>query len=879
MELFRFAIITLVFLIHKCYCENYDKENLKKLTEYRQQHRKTVDGRLCAAAFVQDDNTYTDCTKSTDPNGLTGREWCYVEVQLIGKGNRDWDYCKGVINYDIVRSKARTFFQAKSNELNSAIKKLDMEYKKLGGVYEKYEENCGTTSELIKKRIEEINDIAKASSRNINKLLLQASSINDMETKLYELDDEIETNRKSFLNNKKNCSILKGYAIEDKADGLTGSYYDNAYFSGYPLSINNDKYINFIWDSGVPIEMIPYQHFSVRWDGYIKIPQTDNYIISIEHDCGVRIFLDNSPIIVNNMPDPKEEESEEIKPIYILPINKINSNVQKISSEKLGLIGGKKYKFRIEYFHLSTIKHENPDTAHIILYWKSDKIIDEEIIPSQFFFKSNTTIPLRIKELGGDDYEIFYLENGADAFINSSNYIISDIPTIYEKSKAIRSLNNFNKNFIKFKINTYSKVYIAIYKEESNNIPINEITKKSFTNTKEVLSIYHIQGDRIMNALGQNTNTSEQKTYNIYSSEYYEGEVIIKLSIPTHFIIFIIQNEFRSDNSCIGNEEPISLVNSPYFNSCYASSYESEKYDCQSGFSGNNKNKEYSAWKTAINKSLGQYITINFNYDIDIHSFTFKTLSSLENNITELSLYFANNTNPEIFSISPGHHKYKLKFPIKAKFVKVVISKVKDSKQQTGGNITFYGIPCGGYKNKEKNIDIKQNEYEINIYFRSKNISATSKPLTWIADNGLTKQTHGYFNYGWEKVPTPIEWEQLNKQNSSHGGISFYPLECKKENNLTTSDNNNCDTSNTWSIDLLHEGTYYVTIEIGSPLGKQNLNYIKVNGEVFINNMFLKPKQYTKVSANVDIKKNKTLQVSTNTNTVIQSIQIIFLHN
>ena len=34
--------------------EGYEREQLQALTKFRQQHRRTIDGRLCAAAFVQD---------------------------------------------------------------------------------------------------------------------------------------------------------------------------------------------------------------------------------------------------------------------------------------------------------------------------------------------------------------------------------------------------------------------------------------------------------------------------------------------------------------------------------------------------------------------------------------------------------------------------------------------------------------------------------------------------------------------------------------------------------------------------------------------------------------------------------------------------------
>ena len=66
-----------------------------------QSHRKTADGRLCAAAFIHNSQAFTvadfdgtqdsdaivhglyciqDCTTVNNPDGVSGREWCYVEV-------------------------------------------------------------------------------------------------------------------------------------------------------------------------------------------------------------------------------------------------------------------------------------------------------------------------------------------------------------------------------------------------------------------------------------------------------------------------------------------------------------------------------------------------------------------------------------------------------------------------------------------------------------------------------------------------------------------------------------------------------------------------------------------------------------------------------
>ena len=51
--------------------------------QHRQQHRRTLDGRLCAAAFVFDRQTHTGCSDGTNPAGEHGREWCYVDAQVV----------------------------------------------------------------------------------------------------------------------------------------------------------------------------------------------------------------------------------------------------------------------------------------------------------------------------------------------------------------------------------------------------------------------------------------------------------------------------------------------------------------------------------------------------------------------------------------------------------------------------------------------------------------------------------------------------------------------------------------------------------------------------------------------------------------------------
>merc|ERR1719263_1568786 len=81
---------------------------------YQQQHRKTTDGRLCAPASAQDEQTFAGCSSMASPDGSVGRPWCYLAPQLIDASGdaQNWQYCAGVIDYDAVRGAALPEFAA-----------------------------------------------------------------------------------------------------------------------------------------------------------------------------------------------------------------------------------------------------------------------------------------------------------------------------------------------------------------------------------------------------------------------------------------------------------------------------------------------------------------------------------------------------------------------------------------------------------------------------------------------------------------------------------------------------------------------------------------------------------------------------------------------
>lgn len=97
---------------------NTSHSQLKSLAQFRQEHRRTVDGRLCAAAFVQDKKVHTGCTSAPSPEGDSGRDWCYVEAQLLAGREASWGHCAPVPDYVQMREEAK---QAMESDV-SAVK-------------------------------------------------------------------------------------------------------------------------------------------------------------------------------------------------------------------------------------------------------------------------------------------------------------------------------------------------------------------------------------------------------------------------------------------------------------------------------------------------------------------------------------------------------------------------------------------------------------------------------------------------------------------------------------------------------------------------------------------------------------------------------------
>merc|ERR1740117_2073546 len=65
------------------------------------------------------------CTTARSPDGSTGRQWCYVEAQLLSADQPAWNYCNPVTDYDELRQSATVTFVEEAAGVRATVAKLE----------------------------------------------------------------------------------------------------------------------------------------------------------------------------------------------------------------------------------------------------------------------------------------------------------------------------------------------------------------------------------------------------------------------------------------------------------------------------------------------------------------------------------------------------------------------------------------------------------------------------------------------------------------------------------------------------------------------------------------------------------------------------------
>ena len=122
--------------------------------------------------------------------------------------------------------------------------------------------------------------------------------------------------------------------------GLKAEYFNNSAWKGQPRHSRVDANVDFTWGTLAPFEDMKYDQFSVRWTGYIVVPETGSYAIGTDGFSGYNLWLGDSILIkYENIHHPNKKY------------------------EFLTLEAGKKYPIKLEYYQ------SNTEHAQMRLLW------------------------------------------------------------------------------------------------------------------------------------------------------------------------------------------------------------------------------------------------------------------------------------------------------------------------------------------------------------------------------------------------------------------------------------------------------------------------------------------------------------------------------
>lgn len=278
----------------------------------------------------------------------------------------------------------------------------------------------------------------------------------------------------------------------------------------------------------------------------------------LESDCGSRIFLNEQPIIIDRMPHPAEGDYLARHSVPLIPAAD-RTGLLKTHSPPLELIGGEKYRLRVELVHSTHLKFFNPTSATI--------------------------------RLDPRHFQLGFLNDGEPAFADTDKFVLADVPLRYQSRLFIKTLAQPTVGTFSFDVNVPATIFIASLSDEPLPLaPPDDVSWRAH-DTEDFLSIY-------FNVDEQNRALESRMLRIRYISLKDAGSLSFKVVYKD--IPFLIFAEQRPEGiySCGGEEEVLSLVGGHSYASCTASSQESDDFNCEAALNGKHLDQPKGAWHT-----------------------------------------------------------------------------------------------------------------------------------------------------------------------------------------------------------------------------------------------------------------------------------------
>ncbi|MDG1870638.1 MAG: glycoside hydrolase family 3 C-terminal domain-containing protein [Flavobacterium sp.] len=203
-------------------------------------------------------------------------------------------------------------------------------------------------------------------SKNLRKVAVIGPNANDLDVLLGNYNGYPSNGISPFMGIKnklpnaevkfaQGCSVAQGLPILEpvpssvlftdqslKANGLQAEYFSNTNLEGTPVHTRVDQNIDFTWKITAPFKDMAYDKYSVRWTGYLSVPESGQYALGGEAFSGMKLYLDGKLIT-------EREDVHEPKKIY----------------EFVNLEAKKVYQIKLEY------KQDNTERAIMRFLWDS----------------------------------------------------------------------------------------------------------------------------------------------------------------------------------------------------------------------------------------------------------------------------------------------------------------------------------------------------------------------------------------------------------------------------------------------------------------------------------------------------------------------------
>ena len=264
----------------------------------------------------------------------------------------------------------------------------------------------------------------------------------------------------------------------------------------------------------------------------------------------------------------------------------------------------------VKYFHTIHNQFTEQGNSFLRLSWKSSEF-PEVVLEPEYYYLTNKLPPLKITSYESTNFVLQTLRDYDDAFKDSKNFKMVDIPMQYSGLNQLRMNTKISNEELVFMANSPIILYIAVNERQPSPLP------PGFQDTEELMSVLRIATEN--SSRSKEIHAKQSLPFRIYRKKFPPGKISIpmtftKKSPQTSLLLFYALNvqEIRP-LSCGGIETNIGLTSSDAFDSCSASSvYPNGMWNCEYAFSGKMIDAPFSSW-ASNGEGMGAWIEVSFS--------------------------------------------------------------------------------------------------------------------------------------------------------------------------------------------------------------------------------------------------------------------------